>query len=88
MEVYIPWNDTWIYLPELPDLGDGVGRMDQTYIMELSGSGGSHLYLLGGSHTDWKIGFIETTKTVWRLVWDMGSKTYSWTDMAIPELGR
>ena len=80
MEVYIPWNNTWLDLPPLPDLGDGEGRMDETSIMFLQDSGGgSRLNLLGGSSTDWKTDLGTSTRDVWTLVWDSGSQTYSWT---------
>ena len=90
MEVYIPWNDTWINLPPLPNLGDGGGRLDTTPIMFLPdhGGGGSFLYLLGGSSTDWNTEVATATKTVWRLMWDSSSQTYSWTNSIDPELGR
>ena len=88
VEVYIPWNNTWIDLPPLPDLGDGYGRMDHTRIMFLPDSGGTHLYLLGGRSTDWNKGDAKVIGTVWRLVWDKSSLTYSWTDSFDPELGR
>ena len=87
MEVYIPWNNTWLDLPPLPDLGDGGSRMDETRIMSLPASGGSYLYLVGGSSTDWNIGETTYTRTVWRLVWDIGSQTYSWTNSIDPALG-
>ena len=90
MEVYIPWNNTWLDLPPLPDLGDGGGRMDRTSIIFMTGSGGgrSSLHLLGGSRTDWNIGRATYTGTVWRLLWDDGSQTYSWTDSYDPPLGK
>ena len=87
MEVYIPWNNTWLDLPLLPELGEGVGRMDMTSIMSLTDSGGSTLYLLGGSNNDWSIGVGTTTWTVWRLLWDKGSQTYSWIHRLDPRLG-
>ena len=80
MEVYIPWNNTWLDLPLLPDLGDGGGRMERTRIMYMTDtSAGFNLYLLGASRTDLNTGWIISTNTVWTLMWDMGSKTYSWT---------
>ena len=89
MELYIPWNNTWLDLPPLPDLADGAGRMDRTRIMHMTGSeGGFRLYLLGGSTTDWNTGESTFTETVWRIVWDSSSKTYSWTNRATPVLGR
>ena len=88
MEVYLPWNNTWLDLPPLPDLGDGDGRMDRTRIMSLTVSGGSDLHLLGGSRTDWNTGEVRATRTVWRLEWDSGSQTYSWTSRSNQALGR
>ena len=86
VEVYLPWNNTWLDLPPLPELSDGGGRMDMTRIMSLTDSGGSYLYLLGGSSSDRNTGFTTDTGTVWRLLWDRGSRTYSWIDG--PQLGR
>ena len=88
MEVYIPWNNTWLDLPPLPDPGDGAGRMDQTRIMFMTGGGGMQLYLLGGTRYDWNTGTATVTGRVWRLVWESGSHTYSWTDSYVPALGR
>ena len=89
VEVYIPWNKTWLDLPPLPDLGDGHGRMDRTRIMFMTDQvDGSSLYLLGGSRSDSPTREGAITSSVWRLLWDSGSQTYSWTDSYDPELGR
>ena len=91
MEVYIPWNNTWLDLPPLPDLGDGGGRMEKTRIMSMTdSSNGLALYLLGASRTEMNTGWTTSTDIVWTLVWDMGSKTYSWTHgpTQVPPLGR
>ena len=91
VEVYIPWNDTWMDLPQLPDFGGGQGRMDKTRIMSLpglAGGGEPGLYLLGGSSSNWSRGEETDTNQVWRLMWDHGSHTYSWTDTYQQELGR
>ena len=88
VEVYIPWNDAWLDLPPLPDMEEDDGRMDMTAIMHLANSGGTSLYLLGGTSTDWTIFETNITKTVWRLQWDRGSHTYSWTKRDTPALGR
>ena len=80
VEVYIPWNNTWLDLPSLPDLSDEGDRMDLTSILSLTDSAGSFLYLLGGSSNDWDSGECRETGTVWRLEWDRGSRTYSWRD--------
>ena len=45
--------------------------------MFLTGSGGPHLYLLGGSSSDWNTGEATDTRRVWRLMWASGSQTYS-----------
>ena len=90
VEVYIPWNDTWLDLPLLPDQGVvQFGRMSSTNMMYLleSGGGGSYLYLLGGSSNAWSIGEASSTSEVWRLMWDSNSQTYSWTSTVAPELG-
>ena len=89
VEVYIPWNNTWLDLPLLPDQGYGEGRMERTCIMFLSVSGGVfELYLLGGRRTDWNTGENTVTTGVWTLVWASGSQTYSWSYRFNPLLGR
>ena len=89
MEVYIPWNNTWLDLPLLPDLGEGDGRMDRTRILYTTDSaGGFYLSLLGGSSTRWNTAEYTSVNNVWTLLWDKGSKTYSWTDRDAPALGR
>ena len=85
VEVYIPWNNTWLPLPALPDLGDGAGRVDTTRVMSLDGS---NLFLLGGGRTYLDTGLDTNTKTVWRLLWDGGSRNYSWASSGIATLGR
>ena len=88
-EVYIPWNNTWLDLPLLPDLGDGAGRMDDVRIMSLTPSGGgSSLNLIGGSSGDYNTGMAFISMKVWTLQWDVGSQTYSWNNRLNPELGR
>ena len=89
VEVYIPWNNTWLDLPALPYMEDGNHRMDETRIMYITDdSGGSFLYLLGGSSTDWNTEEGIFTGTVWTLSWDHGSQTYSWKSSLDPALGR
>ena len=91
VEVYIPWNDTWMDLPPLPDFGGGQYRMDKTRIMSLpglAGGGEPGLYLLGGTSSNCSRGEETDTNQVWRLMWDHGSHTYSWTDTYLQELGR
>ena len=89
VELYLPWNNTWLDLPPLPDLGNKHGRMDRTNIMSLTDGGGSHLYLLGGYSTDLTTGMTATTGTVWRLM-GVGpkSQSYAWTSSFDPALGR
>ena len=88
-EVYIPWNITWIVLPPLPDVGDGSGKISRTAIKYLNaGGGGFLLYLLGGRRVDWHTSTGASARTVWTLVWDNSSKTYSWTYSLNQALGR
>ena len=89
VEVYLPWNNTWVGLPPLPDLGEGDGRLDLSPIMSLpSGGGGSDLCLLGGSSNDYNTGIATDVNTVWRLVWESTSQTYSWINTYVPALGK
>ena len=89
VEVYLPWNDTWLDLPPLPDLGGGYGRMDRTRLMFLSDVAGGVplLYLLGGSTTIWSHGVDASDRRVWILQWDTFNHTYSWSDRDEPLLG-
>ena len=89
MEVYIPWNNTWLDLPPLPDLVDGDSwPMDETRIMFIEREAGSFLYLLGGSNHHWNTESEKTIGRVWRLQWDKGFQNYSWTTFGNQALGR
>ena len=93
VEVYLPWNDTWIELPQLPGWQVPpkwtVKRMDLTRLMSLtSRAQGTQLFLLGGSHTEWNAGKGLVTKEVSQLRWNSGSRNYSWDDEDVRALGR
>ena len=56
VEVYLPWNNTWLELPTLPTFTDDGSVLDMTFTQILSlpmGSAGlSTVCLLGGEHDD------------------------------------
>ena len=86
MEVYLPWNNTWLELPPLPLLDDQVHRIEQTRIFSLNKDGLLRLYLLGGSST------LQTdqdvyTNAVWQLEWF--NQSYHWIedDYLFPPMG-
>ena len=78
MEVYLPWNNTWLELPALPFIDPGH-RMTDTRIISLTsqGSGVPRLYLLGGNYYLSPLEIITTDK-VWELVWNGKTNSYNW----------
>ena len=84
VEVFLPWNNTWIFLPQLPvrNHGGGERKMDMTQVMSIStdAGGGQRLYLPGGSSMDWSTNVETSIKTVWTLEYNTHNKTYHWTD--------
>jgi hypothetical protein len=85
VEVYIPWNDTWAPLPDLPMFTAPGGtelRMVNTQIFPLQQEGSMSLYILGGSGDDWT---TSATGKVWSLKWSPGTQ-YSWVKTQ-PQLG-
>ena len=93
MELYVPWNDTWIYLPDLPKIEGPVEKeeliMSKTHIASIADSDrGSALLLLGGTFVNRKTMSKEKiSRKVWRLLWDERSHSYSWTDQFDTEMG-
>jgi hypothetical protein len=90
VELYLPWNDTWIDLPPLPDLTfDGNKfKMSDTNIMSLRLTEDKNiLYLLGGSNMDMSRFDERTTSKVWVLEFIMDNHTYCWSQND-PELGK
>ena len=92
VEVYLPWNDTWIDLPTLPDISkhDGsVVPMTDTNILSLDiASSGNRLHLVGGESMNWNTGAMTDVKKVYRLEFDRGNKSYSWSDHYDHEMGK
>ena len=94
MELYVPWNDTWIYLPDLPKIEDPVEKeeliMSKTHIVSISDNArGSALLLLGGTFVNRKTMSEEkSSREVWRLLWDETSHSYSWTDQFDSKMGK
>ena len=89
VEVYLPWNNTWLELPPLPLIDcDQRLRMDNTRIFSLDKDGWLTLYLLGGfSSLDNGMGY--NTRAVWRLDWITSNQSYRWTkdDDLYPPMG-
>ena len=65
VEVYIPWNQTWVSLPPLPTLDQG--DMWSTRIISMLSGGLNTLYLVGGEHYDPNTGVATLTGQVWTL---------------------
>ena len=79
VEVYLPWNNTWLELPPLPLIDDQGNRMADTRIFPLDKNGGLALYLLGGlSKLDNNMGVF--TPAVWRLGRFSSNQSYHWTE--------
>ena len=92
MELYVPWNDTWIYLPDLPkiEVENEELIMRKTHIVSIADNArGSALVLLGGTFVNRKTMSDETTsRKVWRLLWEEASHSYSWTDQFDTKMGK
>ena len=89
VEVYLPWNDTWLELPPLPVLPPGH-RMTESRIFSLNRGGILKLLLLGGDYnlgSGASTGGGEYTRSVWRLEWRNSNSSYYWTDELVPALG-
>ena len=95
VEVYLPWNNTWLELPTLPTWtnDDGTVRnMTFTQILSLTmGSDGvSTVCLLGGEHDDLDTFVVTFTPLVWMLSYHSGNHTYYWdhTTAMRPDMGK
>ena len=78
VELYVPWNNTWVNLPLLPFVELNY-RMVATQVMSLSMYGLSKLCLLGGDYQVSKNAAIGTNG-VWELLWNDTSRSYSWEE--------
>ena len=91
MELYVPWNDTWIYLPDLPRIEVEKEELvlSKTHIVSIAENDrGSALLLLGGTFVNRKTMSEEKpSQGVWRLLWDRTSRSYSWTDQLDTKMG-
>ncbi len=62
--------------------------MTDTQLMFLpSPDGRLSLHLLGGDSQEWSTGGVHPTQQVWRLGWNDGNHSYSWTADWDPDLG-
>ena len=62
--------------------------MTDTRLMFLTGRAGDlSLHLLGGESVEWSTNIGYLTPQVWRLDWNSGSHSYSWTADWDPALG-
>ena len=81
MELFVPWNDTWIYLPDLPKIEVEKEEliMSKTHVVSIAENDrGSALLLLGGTFVNRKTMSEEkSSRGVWRLLWDKTSCSYS-----------
>ena len=74
VELYIPWNRTWVSLPPLPTLDQG--DMWFTRIISMMSGGLNMLYLVGGLHYDPNTRVGTYTRHVWTL--QHSSSGYYW----------
>ena len=90
VELYIPWNNSWVSLPSLPDFPDDgiVCKMTFTHIMliDLSGRGNS-LYLMGGVDMVWSPVTEYITAAVFELVFNSASHSYYWDSALTQHMG-
>ena len=96
VELYIPWNNTWVYLPDLPEIEDPITEeklpMSKTHIVSIDQKNkGPALLLLGGSAVKHepinKKRDKATSRLVWRLQWQRENNTFSWTEHFDKEMG-
>ena len=85
VEVYLPWNNTWLELPSLPYMDPGR-RMEFTRIFSLNLEGVPRLHLLGGDYAH-SSGGITLSSTVWGLLWNYTNNSYYWTTKWSPPMG-
>ena len=93
VELYLPWNNTWVFLPQLPQFTNGDGSvisMTDTHIMSLDLINGAFsLYLIGGSHLDYNTDVETVSDRVWRLVFNTTNHGYYWYhDTHLPDMGK
>ena len=89
-ELYIPWNNTWVPLPTLPDwTADGsVHQMTITQVMVMDTAGvANRLYLVGGASMDWSTMTESSIKTVWVLRFNSASHGYYWDSSTTQAMG-
>ena len=84
VELYLPWNDTWIDLPTLPEIIYAnvlVLNMTSTRIMSMALAGNLNaLYLVGGSGVDWNMSDEIVNKSVWQLKYSNVNYSYYWAN--------
>jgi hypothetical protein len=91
VELYLPWSDSWIPLPSLPNitLSDGaVLPMTNTHIMFLVTNSANMVHLVGGTSTDWNTGLETMTSKVWELPYNRANHTYYWDTSIAPDMGK
>jgi hypothetical protein len=91
VELYLPWSDSWIPLPPLPNivLDDGTALpMTDTLIMSLAATLDTNsLHVMGGANTNWNTGMGQVTSEVWQLHYNSANHTHYW-DYSIHDLGK
>ena len=88
VEVYLPWNDTWVGLADMPD-GEQEGlkmKINQAGMIYSLSTG--HLFLLGGQYTDYNADKEYDLKTVFDLALNSSSHNYYWQTDGNPDLGK
>ena len=93
VELYVPWNNTWVELPALPTFTDDDGtlyNMTDAHILSMPLNGLSTLYIVGGADWDHDRDVLTNTAAVWKLVYDAGHHGYYWYNDAhmTPDMGK
>ena len=87
VELYLPWSDSWIPLPELPHFtwSDGtVLPMTDTHIMSLALTDSAYsLRLVGGGNYDWNTVVERVTSKVWQLCYNLANHTHYWDNNGV-----
>ena len=88
VELYIPWNQTWVSLPPLPTLSPTLDMWFTRIISMRSGSGIDKLFLVGGEHADPNTGVGTYTRQVWTLRHNSSGYYYWYSNSDLdPDMG-
>ena len=91
MELYLPWNDTWIDIGTLPQTPDDVGNVRQitdAHIMTFQTGGVITLNVVGADIMDWNTGVEAVSAHVWKLMFSHVNHTHFWDSRDVDLMGK